>query len=208
VHEKKIILFDFDGTIADSLHRLLEISNVLAEEYGYRKVNKEEIPYFRNKSIMETFRELQIPLLKVPIIAHRVKTTFQREAHLSCLHEGMRETLAQLKNHYRLGILTSNTKNNVHRFLQQHQLELFDFVYTSSNIFGKSRVLRRILREQKLSVGEVIYVGDELRDIEAAQQLDMDIIAVSWGANNKKALAALSPTYLIDQPAKLISLLV
>lgn len=204
---KEIILFDFDGTIADSLHRLLEISNSLAEEYGYRKVRKEDIPYYRNKSTLETFRELQVPLLKVPIIARRVKITFQREAHLSSLHDGMSETLAQLKSHFRLGILTSNTKNNVHKFLKQHQLELFDFVYTSSNIFGKSRVLRRILREHKLSAEEILYVGDEMRDIEAAQQLKMDIIAVSWGANNKKALAALKPTHLIDRPAELVSLL-
>lgn len=204
---KEIVLFDFDGTIADSLHRLLEISNALAEEYGYRKVQREEIPHFRNKSTLETFRELEVPLLKVPLIARRVKRTFHREAHLSAPFAGMSEVLVRLRDKYRLGILTSNTEKNVQRFLEQHQLDFFDFIYTSSNIFGKSRVLRRILKEKSVDAREVIYVGDEIRDIEAARQLNMDIIAVSWGANNKKALVQLRPTYLIETPAEIIRLL-
>lgn len=91
--------------------------------------------------------------------------------------------------------------------MQQHELDFFDYIYTSSNIFGKSRVLRRILKENRLDIRKMIYVGDEMRDIEAARQLDMDIIAVSWGANNKKALAALRPTYLVEKPNELIKLL-
>lgn len=106
---KEIVLFDFDGTIADSLHRLLEISNTFAEEYGYRKVARKDIPHFRSKSTLETFRELNVPLLKVPLIARRVKKTFQREAHLSAPFSGMHEVLYRLREQYRLGILTSNT---------------------------------------------------------------------------------------------------
>jgi phosphoglycolate phosphatase len=204
---KEIVLFDFDGTIADSLHRLLEISNAFADEYGYRKVARKDIPHFRNKSTLETFRELEVPLLKIPLIARRVKKTFQQEAHLSAPFSGMHEVLCQLRRQYRLGILTSNTEKNVRKFLQQHELDFFDYIYTSSNIFGKSRVLRRILKDKQLHARQVIYVGDEMRDIEAARQLNMDIIAVSWGANNKKALATLGPTYLVEKPYELMQLL-
>ena len=207
MNKKTTILFDFDGTLADSLHRLLDISNSFADEYGYRKVKQEEIPYFRTKSTLETFRELKIPLLKVPVIARRVKKTFQREAHLSQPFAGMYQVLNQLSEKYALGILTSNSQPNVHKFLVQHDLAIFAFIYTSSNIFGKSSVLKRIVRERNLELNYIIYVGDEMRDIEAARQTGIEVVAVSWGANTKKALAALRPTYLVDKPSELLSLL-
>lgn len=208
MNKKTTVLFDFDGTIANSLPRLLEISNSFAEEYGYRQVREDEIQLFREKTTLQTFRELKVPLLKVPTIARKVKQAFRREAHLSQPYQGIKPLLAHLNPSYQLGILTSNTRQNVQQFLHQHQLEHFSFIYTSSNIFGKARVLKRILREKKLSVSEMIYVGDELRDVNAARQIGMDVIAVSWGANTKKALAMLRPTYLVDKPTEIIPLLI
>lgn len=204
---KKTILFDFDGTIADSLHRLLEISNSFAEQYGYRKVNMEDIPYYRTKSTLETFRELKVPLLKVPMIAKKVKRAFQEEAHLSRPYAGMVPVLPALQYDYSLGILTSNTEKNVRKFLQHHGLCYFDFIYTSSNLFGKSRILGRILRENSLRLEETIYVGDEMRDIEAARQLNMEMVAVSWGAHSAETLARLRPTHLIHQPEELLTVI-
>ncbi len=204
---KKTILFDFDGTIADSLHRLLEISNSFAEQYGYRKVHIEDIPYYRTKSTLETFRELKVPLLKVPMIAKKVKRAFQEEAHLSRPYAGMPQVLPALQYDYSLGILTSNTEKNVRKFLQHHDLDYFDFIYTSSNLFGKSRILGRILRENSLRLEETIYVGDEMRDIEAARQLNMEMVAVSWGAHSAETLARLRPTHLIHQPEELLTVI-
>ncbi len=206
LNQKTTLLFDFDGTIADSLHRLLDISNSLADEYGYLKIDQKDIARFRTKSTLETFRELKVPMLKVPIIASRVKKKFQEEVHLALPFAQMEAVLPQLARSFSLGILTSNTEQNVSKFLQTYQLTCFDFIYSSTNLFGKSRVLRKILREKKISASELIYIGDEMRDIEAAKTIGIDMIAVSWGAHTTKALASLKPSYLIHQPEELLEL--
>lgn len=205
--KKKTILFDFDGTIADSLPRLLEISNSMSEEYGYQKVSSDKISYFRNKSILETFKELKVPLLKVPIIANRVKRTFQQEAHLSLPFEGIDRVIRQLSGDHNLGILTSNDKKSVQKFLDQQHLACFQFIYSSSHIFRKGKALKRILKEKMIDPKQTVYVGDEVRDIEAAHYAGTVVVSVSWGANNKKALAKLRPDYLIDKPQELLTIL-
>ncbi|WPP52428.1 HAD-IA family hydrolase [Catalinimonas niigatensis] len=206
MQQKTTLLFDFDGTIADSLHRLLEISNGLADEFGFMKVEHQDIAYFRTKSTLETFRKLKVPLLKVPLIAARVKKEFQREVHLSQPFPQMAQIIPKLSQHFTLGILTSNTETNVKQFLDVHQLSFFNFIYSSSNLFGKSRGIKRIMREKKISQEEMVYIGDEMRDIEAAKTSGIDIIAVSWGAHNAKALASLRPSYLIHHPNELLEL--
>ncbi|MDF9795984.1 phosphoglycolate phosphatase [Catalinimonas alkaloidigena] len=206
MQNKTTLLFDFDGTIADSLYRLLEISNTLAEEYGFSKLDKEDIARFRSKSTLEAFKELKVPLLKIPIIASRVKREFQKEVHLIKPFAQMEKVLPLLGQLFRLGILTSNTPSNVECFLKTNQLPFFDFIYSSSNIFGKSRVLRKIMREKQFRPEELVYIGDEMRDIEAAKNLGIDMVAVSWGAHTAKALASLKPSYLIHQPDELLTL--
>lgn len=206
IQQKTTLLFDFDGTIANSLHRLLEISNGLADEFGFLKVEHKDIAHFRTRSTLETFRELKVPLLKVPLIAARVKKEFQQEVHLSKPFAAMEQILPKLSQHFTLGILTSNTEANVKQFLEVHQLSFFDFIYSSSNLFGKSRGIKRIMREKKISQQEIIYIGDEMRDIEAAKTSGIDSIAVSWGAHTAKALASLRPSYLIHHPNELLEL--
>jgi phosphoglycolate phosphatase len=106
-----------------------------------------------------------------------------------------------------MGILTSNNAANVRRFLAANDLPGFHFIYTSRNIFGKSRVLRRILRQERLLHREVLFIGDEIRDVEAGKKLQIDTVAVCWGVNSKKALQSAGPDYIIDHPADLTSLL-
>ncbi len=54
---------------------------------------------------------------------------------------------------------------------------------------------------------EVIYVGDETRDIEAAKKINSKVIAVSWGFNTKEALARHNPDFLIHQPSELLDVM-
>ena len=74
-------------------------------------------------------------------------------------------------------------------------------------MFSKHKVLRKFLQKNFLTPEEVIYVGDETRDIEAAKKIKMKAIAVSWGFNSKEALAAQNPEFLIHKPNELIDVI-
>jgi len=54
-----------------------------------------------------------------------------------------------------------------------------------------------------LAPSEVAYVGDEVRDVEAAREVGVTSIAVSWGYAERAALTALEPSYLVNEPLEL-----
>lgn len=201
-----LIVFDFDGTIADSLGVFVQAANRLAVEYGYAQVTAEQIPFYRNLSSREVLQQLTLPKWQLPFFLRR----FRRELN------GLVETLQPIpdmptaiqelyQQGYQLGIVSSNAQKTVLKFLDAHQLTpYFDWVVAGQLLLGKDRVLRRIVRIQNLDPQQVICVGDETRDIEAAQQVRVKMIAVSWGFNTHAVLANYHPDALIDSPADLV----
>lgn len=205
--KKKIILFDFDGTIADSMKSILKIINRLSKEFGYKKIRDEEIDRYRNKEVKESFQELGISIIKLPFVVQRIRSELNKEIKALELIKGIKIALLNLKKSgYKLGILTSNSEGNVIQFLRKNNLEIFDFIYCGSSLFGKGRVIRSCLKNHRLKSEEVIYVGDETRDIEAAKKVKIKVIAVSWGFNKREILESLDPEYLINTPEELLHL--
>lgn len=200
----KLIIFDFDGTIADTFEAAFQIFNELADELGCRRVAPSEIPLLRTMRTMEIIRYMRVPLSRMGFIARRgCEGLSARIDHIQSF-PGAAEALHKLRTSgYRLGIVTSNSDFNVRRFLKNHDLEIFDFVRGSSRILGKGIELRRILREHKLSGTEVLFVGDETRDVEAAKVAGVFVAGISWGYSARSTLEATNPDVLIDSLAEL-----
>jgi phosphoglycolate phosphatase len=202
------LVFDFDGTIADTLSETRKIYNELAPEYGIREVDAHEISELRHLSLKEILGKLQIPKHRLPSIISRGTAMMRKNIDRLELIAGMKETLTGLRNQTEnFGILTSNTTTNVDIFLQKHGIrELFDFISSTSKLTGKSRHLRAIRRTFSLAHSEMIYIGDELRDVKAAQKAGIPHAAVTWGFNSRESLAEVKPTYLFDHPEELFQI--
>lgn len=201
----KVIIFDFDGTIADTFDAVLTITNRLAIELGYKPTSPEDVERLRNLDSREIIKQSGIPFFKLPFLLKRLKVELRQEIqHLKPI-AGMQPALRHLRQQgHSLGIVTSNSRENVMAFLETHGLgELFDFTYSGTTLFGKARVIQRLLAQHNLDFRRVIYVGDETRDIEAARNIPIQVIAVSWGFNSKDALARQNPDFLIDRPEDL-----
>lgn len=204
----RALVFDFDGTIADTLGETRKIFNELAPEYGIRQVEEHEVSELRHLSLKEILSKLKIPSRRVPSIIARGTKMMRNNIDRLQLINGMKETLTELREHTdSFGILTSNTTANVDAFLQNHGIrDLFDFVSSTSKLTGKSRHLRAIRKTFSLEHSEIIYIGDELRDVKAAQKAKIPHAAVSWGFNSRESLAKAKPTYLFDHPAELFQI--
>jgi phosphoglycolate phosphatase len=204
----RALVFDFDGTIADTLGETRKIFNELAPEYGIRQVEEHEVSELRHLSLKEILSKLKIPSRRVPSIIARGTKMMRNNIDRLQLINGMKETLTELREHTdSFGILTSNTTANVDAFLQNHGIrDLFDFVSSTSKLTGKSRHLRAIRKTFSLEYSEIIYIGDELRDVKAAQKAKIPHAAVSWGFNSRESLAKAKPTYLFDHPAELFQI--
>ena len=200
-------LFDFDGTLADTRPIAHQILNEMSREFGFRELPLDQLDEARRMNTRQFISHLGISKWKVPSIAKRGLQLLHDRIHLVEPVPGIPEVLATLhRRGERLAILTSNNQTNVEAFLGRHGLRYFEFVSCSSKLFGKGREIRSILRREKLSPTEILYIGDETRDIEAAKETGLRMTAVTWGYNSPEALALLEPAYMISSPAELLTL--
>jgi phosphoglycolate phosphatase len=199
------IILDFDGTIADTLELGLGIYNRIAPEYHFKQAGEEERELFRTKKPQELIEAYGISRLKLLTLMLRVRKEMRRHVSEMKLFTGMDTALREISNSgYRLGILTSNSVENVRKFLEINDLSaLFDFIYSGRSFLGKEKVIRKLLIHEQLTAGRVVYVGDETRDIEASRAAGIPVIAVSWGLNSRDLLESLVPDQIADKPEDL-----
>jgi phosphoglycolate phosphatase len=116
--------------------------------------------------------------------------------------------LYSLKSNYKIGIVSSNSKDIIIDTLKKDNIEnLFEFVYSESSLFGKHLVLKKMCKKHNINPLDVIYVGDEDRDIIAAKKAGIKNIAVTWGFNSKEKLSRENPDYLVDSPMQILEVL-
>ncbi len=201
-------IFDFDGTIADSFTTIVAICNQMAQEFGYHVASDSEIDHLRNLNSRQIIKQSSISVLKLPMLIRRLKMELNHVVHTLTPIAGIPEALSSLKQQgYQLGILTSNGRENVEAFLHSNaMLHLFDFIYSGATLFGKSRLIHQCLRQQNLSPSQVVYVGDETRDIEAARKISIRAVAVAWGFNTATVLSNHQPDFLLSDPAELLQI--
>lgn len=205
--QRQFILFDFDGTLADSLDTAIAFFNSLRADIGNSAVQPLPKEQLRMKSAQEILQHYQIPWYQLPFVHKRALSFLEKTLPNHQLFPGIKEALLQLKAQgFRLGILTSNSETLVRHFLNKHDMNLFEVIYSNSSIFGKHVVLNRFLKDYNLTSDHVIYVGDEIRDIQASHKAGIKIIAVSWGYNDAAVLTPHKPYALARTPQDLLTL--
>ncbi len=205
--KKKLIIFDFDGTIADSFPVLLGVFNQLVEERGMARFSAEKIEEARNLSMREIIFQLKISRWKLPFLARKIQKEFAQRISQVQPISGIIPVLCVLKEAgYLLGVVSSTRKETLEQFMRNNQIDVFTFVHGEKNLFGKAKILKKILKEYAILPSQAVYVGDESRDIDAAKEAGVKSASVSWGFNSKKMLAKHQPDYLIDKPEELLAI--
>ena len=203
-----VLLFDFDGTIADTLDMAMAIGKKIAAEFGIHQLTSNEVVHFRNATIREAVRELKIPLRKIPAMLLRIRQEIHENIALMRPIKGIEAVLKELRPRCELlGIVTSNSEENVKWFLTKYNLDIFDFGAYSSAIFGKLRKLRGLIHKHHLQKEHILYFGDTMGDIEASRKAGIRIAAVTWGYNTKEALMAANPDFLVTTPAEILEII-
>lgn len=205
----RILIFDFDGTIADTLGETRRIFNQMAPDFGLRQVEEHELDHLRHLSLKQLLAHLDIPKRRVPALISRGTGMMRGNLSQLKLIDGMPEVILELRRHVQsFGILTSNVTANVDLFLRNHGLrEPFDFISSTSKLTGKAKHLRAIRKTFSLRPEEMLYIGDELRDVKASRKAGIPIAAVTWGFNSRESLEAERPDHLFNQPADFLRLL-
>lgn len=201
----KTVIFDFDGTIADTLSLGVELLNSQSDRFGLKKFTNEEVKRFRGMEARQIMDKLHLSVFRVLRIGKVLKLELNNVIDTANVFSGMKEALEELKKEaYKLGIVSLNNKENILRFLQKNNLEVFDYIYCKNTVFGKDKLIRKMIRKEKMVREETIFIGDEVRDIEAAKQEGIKIISTTWGYNTKEVILKHN-TLTVDKPSEIPS---
>jgi len=197
----KAVIFDLDGTLADSFHIGLAVANELAPKYKYKPI--EDSPVIRDLSFREfLLSHLNLGKIRLIFWAREIRRIVSQKTGDIKIFPGIKDMLEELSKECKIGILTSNSTKNALAVLKNNGIDqYFSFLYTNCSAFGKWGHLKKLLRTEKYKRDEVIYVGDEIRDIDSCKIVHVPIIAVTWGGNSAKALMQTGADYYAYIPS-------
>lgn len=201
------IIFDFDGTIADSFDY---VAGFL--ERHVRKshpLTPEEKDTLRGMTMTEMALHLGSPKWKLPILFLVGRYAMTKEIYNVPIFEGIGKVIEQLQAEgHELVIVSSNNNRNIKKSLKQHHLyKFFTDLYGNAAFFGKKWAIRRVLKRNNLVAKDAVYIGDEARDVIAAKAAGIRVIAASWGFDDRHILATLEPTAIADSPEDIVRVL-
>ena len=201
-----LVIFDFDGTLADSTAWAMRAVRPLAERFKFKAVTEDEIAMLRGRTSREIIAYLGLPLWKVPLIAAHGKKMMAAEAHAIPLFSGTSDLLRALSAAgLRLAIVSSNSEATIRSILGPDLAGLVDHYGCGAAIFGKAAKFKAVVKASRIAKDRVLCIGDETRDIEAAREAGLASGAVEWGYATRRALADHSPTMMFSAMDEIIS---
>ena len=200
------LLFDFDGTIADSFPLIVDLFYELTEQQPI--VDEQRINRLRQLPFRKVVKELDVPFHRVPGLIVRGKSLMQRRIGEVKPFPQIEQVLRDLRaDGHRLFILSSNSEENIRKFLRKEKIEdYFEDVQGGASLLAKAHAIKKIMHKNELDPKDCVYIGDEVRDITAAKKAGVRVVSVAWGFNDRKALAKHKPFALVYRPTELIEL--
>ena len=210
----KLVIFDLDGTLLDSIDDLAASTNHALQLHGYPQHERAAYRYFVGNGVRKLIeRALPEDARQADNINHLLqdflayyqthKTVYTRP------YQGIPETLAQL---HAAGIQLAVASNKYH----QGTLELIHHYFGEklfSIVLGQREgvpvkpdpaIVHDILTQTALPANRTLYVGDSGVDMQTAINSRLTSIGVTWGFRPRTELEANSANYIINSPSELL----
>lgn len=196
------LIFDFDGTLADSMMISLDILYRLVH---HDPLPAEDISRIRGMTLIEMLRQLRISPWRAFLLRGKTYRSMGSRMTELALVPGVKMMLQALAAKYELYIVSSNSKVNIKTALKQFGIaQLVVGVEGGANPLSKTNALRKLVRVNHLDPKETWYIGDQSGDVRAAHRAGLRAGAVSWGFSNIHTLEAVHPDLLVFTPEELL----
>lgn len=204
----KQIIFDLDGTLVDSLDIFIKIGNEIAEKYGYEPLDQEKIKELLKLPMRKRIEALKIPMFKLPKLGVELLNAFNSYAAQVRPIEGIKEMLENLYGQrYGLSIVSSNSMYNIKTFLKANDMNFFENIQSSRSLFGKHVTIEKMISRLEAKKDEVIYIGDEQRDVEASKKTGIRVISVLWGFDSRELIEDAGPDFIASSPEEIVDII-
>lgn len=204
---KSLIIFDWDGTLMDSIGLIVDAMRHAANEHGLTVTDD------ATKSIIGIALVDAFPMLfpndsdKYDDLLATYSEYYVKHCDNDKLFDGIKELIQDLHAQGKtLAIATGKKRKGLQRVLPNSGIEaFFTLTKTADETAGKPNplMLQAILSETGKTVEEAVFVGDSIHDIRMANAIQMDSIAVSYGCEKADVLAKENPTLIVDSVEQL-----
>lgn len=206
----RFVIFDFDGTLANTLGWVSDILPETAHKFGFRQLTPDDHAHIRGLNPSDMLSYLEIPTWKLPLVALYLRRRMNHNLHHISLFDGVASALEQLSRaNTRLSVLSSNSEKNIRAVLGPELNPLFSSFHCGVSFHGKTWKLKKALHHGSVSRENAIFIGDELRDLEAAHSCGIAFGAVTWGFHNRKAFESHQADFIFERvddiPDRLLS---
>ena len=208
-HPFRLIVFDFDGTLVDSLQNIVTAFSRAFEDQGFPAPGSDAIRRIVGLRL-ETAAAQLLPNSEDMDTAERIADAYRaasRDLHARNLVEeplypGVRETLALLNRpDVCLGIATGKSRRGLIGSLERHGLsELFVTLQTSDDGPGKPHpeILHRAMSEVGAEPDETVVIGDTSYDMQMAVNAGARALGVAWGYHGAEELRASGAAHIVE----------
>lgn len=201
----RLLIFDFDGTLADSALWFAHVLNDVAGRYGFRQIDVAEMAELRGQPNREIIRRLGVPAWKMPFIAAHFRQLAAEAAPDLKLFPGVENMLRRLAaGGVKIAVVSSNSEATVREVLGAELAGLISHYGCGASVFGKAPKFRTVIRKAGVAEADVLCVGDEVRDIEAARKAHLATGAVTWGYATPEILRAQRPSVVFETPGDIL----
>jgi phosphoglycolate phosphatase len=204
-----IILFDFDGVLADTLDDLLNFAREVCAQLGFpRNPTPADLDVLETMSFVDYGRQLKLPPQYIDAFVSQCLQMFNQRLRPPEMFEGMGQAIAEAAKSNILAIVTGNTTPTVDVFLKENHLRKYiQLIIGVEQKGSRPEKIRLALRELGQGEEAAYMVGDAVSDIRAARETSIKSIAVGWGHQSPARLMTANPDYLVDSPQELLGLL-
>ena len=210
--DKTLIIFDWDGTLMDSIGLIVESMHIAGEAHGFRTTDQ-AVKDIIGLSLMHGIEILypQASDTQKLAIQQSYAEYYIPNSHRTPFFTPIENMLLTLKQQDKqLAVATGKKRKGLDRVLEASASHHYFTITRCADESGSKpdpQMRRDILDYTKQSISQAVFIGDSIYDIQMANHLGMTSIAVNYGTASSSELAAEQPTYQVDTPQELVALL-
>lgn len=185
----RLVLFDFDGTLADTFPLFLRLLDDVSRQFALRPLPAAELEALRGMSTSRILSEVGVSRRRLPAILRHARQRMTEERDSILLFPGVPALLESLADSgSALAVVSSNSEETARTVLGSALSARVDAFACGVGLFGKARKVRGVLRQLGVAGKQAVFVGDEERDINAARRAGVTSLAVTWGYASEAAI--------------------
>lgn len=203
--EYKLLIFDWDGTLADSIGRIVTAMQVAAQRSGHPERDEDSVKGIIGLGLPEAILTLYPEMTDAQVVdfrQHYADVYIAMDTEPSPLFDGVLESLEAFRAEgYRLAVATGKARRGLDRVLKAHGWEdFFDVTRAADETASKPDplMLSQILAHCDVRPEHALMVGDATFDLQMARNAGIDSVAVGYGAQSMERLLAFEPRLAID----------